>query len=265
MGTKEVSLEDSKKIMFEILKSVDKCCRENGLKYSLDWGTLLGAVRHKGFIPWDDDIDLMMPRNDFNQFLKLYNDKHYDMLSSNDPKWGWNYTRVCDKGTIVVFGPNAEKIREHGLWLSIFPIDSIPDSKEEWLVQKRKIDFYHGLCRLKRSGWTKGGDFFRNIGKLLARIVLKPVSMCYLAKKEEEWLSKYSELRTENSFQRDIDYHIRPTKYFDKTVDLEFEHGVFMAISEYHQYLTDEFGNYMQFPPIEKRTPSHGYIAYYKD
>ena len=264
MERKEITLEESKKIMFSILQSVDKCCRQNDMKYSLDWGTLLGAVRHKGFIPWDDDIDLMMPRKDFDLFLKVYKNDRFDVLSNDDPKWGWNYIRICDKDTIVVFGPNAEKIGEHGLWLSIFPIDGIPDSTEEWLAQKKKIDFYHGLCRLKRSGWTKGGPLVKNIGKKLARIALKPVSMHYLAKKEEKWLSKYSDVKTENSFQRIMDYHIIPTKYFDKIVDLEFEHGMFMAISDFHQYLIEKYGNYMQLPPEKERVPQHGYIAYWK-
>lgn len=262
---KEISLEESKKIMFEILKSVDQCCRQNGLKYSLDWGTLLGAVRHKGFIPWDDDIDLMMPRKDFNQFLKVFKDEKFDVLSNEDPKWGWNYTRICDKKSIVVFGPNSERIRKHGLWLSIFPIDGIPDSSDEWVVQQKKINFYHNLCRLKRSGWTNSGGCIRNISKMVARVVLAPIPMRYLAKKEEHWLSICSNQKTKMSFQRDIDYHIRPAYYFDEVVDLEFEGGKFMAIADYHKYLTDEFGDYMQFPPVEKRVPSHGYVAYYKD
>lgn len=261
---KEVPLNEAKRIMLRILQSVDKCCRENKINYSLDWGTLLGAVRHQGFIPWDDDIDLMMSRKDFNKFRCVYSDKNYDMLTNDEPEWGWNYIRICDKTTEVVFGPDTERIKRHGLWLSIFPIDSVPDDPHEWKCQQLQINFYHALCRLKRSVWTKKG-MTKNILKACLRWLLSPISMCYLAKKEEKLLSKYSSKRTVMAFQRDIDYHIRPTKYMDAYVDLEFEDGHFMAIASYDNYLKDEFGDYMTPPPIEQRVPSHGYKAFYID
>lgn len=264
MGMKEVSLEDSKKIMFGILKSVDSCCRLNGLKYSLDFGTLLGAVRHKGFIPWDDDIDLMMPRRYFNQFLKLYNDDHYDMITNDDSNWGWHYVRVCDKNSIVVFAPNSERVSEHGIWLSIFPVDGVPDSSEEWKVQQRRINFYHSLCRLKRSGWTIGGSIIKNIMKLIFRWMLIPVSLKYLAKKEESWMSKYSFEKTEKVFTKVINYYVRPSCYFDKVIDLDFEGNKFMAIADYHQYLTSVYNDYMTPPPASERVPKHGFTAYWK-
>ena len=262
--SRKVSLEESKKIMYEILKSVDDCCRKHNLRYTLDWGTLLGAVRHHGFIPWDDDIDLSMPREDFNKFREVFNNDRYDVLTTDDPQWGWNYMRICDKTTIVIFDANTEKIRRHGLWLSIFPIDGIPDSTSQWEIQKKKINFFHGLCRLKRSGWTDGVSFIRNFLKMVARLTLKLVPMTWLAKKEEFWLSKVNIKDSEMSFQRDIDYHARPSRYYFDYVDLDFEGGKFMAMAEYHKYLTDEFGDYMQFPPEDQRVPSHGYVAYYK-
>lgn len=264
MDMKEISLEDSKKIMFKILKSVDACCRQYGLKYSLDWGTLLGAVRHKGFIPWDDDIDLMMPRSDFNQFIKLFKDDNYDVLTNDDIEWGWHYIRVCDKSSIVFFGPNAERIRQHGVWLSIFPVDKIPDNPKKWSTQKKMINFYHGLSRLKRSGWTKGGSPIKNFAKMISRWLLHPLSLRYLGKKEECWMCKYNSEITTNSYHRVIEYSERPSNYFDRVVDLEFEGDRFMAISKYDEYLKLLYGDYMTPPPESERVPKHEYTAYWK-
>ncbi len=261
---KEISLEESKKIMFEILKSVDQCCRQNGLKYSLDWGTLLGAVRHKGFIPWDDDIDLMMPRKDFNQLKKIFVNEHYDVLTNDDPLWGWHYIRICDNSTVVFFGPNAERIRQHGIWISIFPVDNIPDNSGEWSSQQKKINFYYGLCRLKRSGWTKGISIIKNIMKMVSRCLLKVVPLTYLAKKEEFWMCKNNSKNTKESYTKIIKFYKRPSYYFEKIIDLDFEGGKFMAISHYDEYLRSLYGDYMQFPPEEDRVPRHGYKAYFK-
>ena len=264
MERKEISLEDSKKIMLEILKSVDCCCRQNDLKYSLDFGTLLGAVRHKGFIPWDDDIDLMMPRRYFNQFLKLYNDDHYDMITNDDSNWGWHYVRVCDKNSIVVFAPNSERVSEHGIWLSIFPVDGVPDSSEEWIAQQQRINFYYNLCRLKRSSWTKGGNIIKNIAKIISRWILFPISLRYLAKREEFWMCKHSFKKTEKVFTKVINYYVRPSCYFDKVIDLDFEGNKFMAIADHHQYLTSVYNDYMTPPPASERVPKHGFTAYWK-
>ena len=78
---REISIEESKSIMIKILESIDKCCRENNIEYSLCWGTMIGAIRHHGFIPWDDDIDLTMSRDDYNRFLEVYNDEKYGVYT----------------------------------------------------------------------------------------------------------------------------------------------------------------------------------------
>lgn len=262
MNGKKLSLEESKKIMFDILKSVDACCRKNGLNYSLDWGTLLGAVRHNGFIPWDDDIDLMMPRKDFDRFSEVFSHNKYKILDKNNPNWGWHYIRVYDSDTLVDFGPDAEKISKHGLWLSIFPVDGVPDNHYLWNKHKRKIEFYHGLCRLKRSGWTHGEFFIRNFIKALARVVLSPISLQFFAKKEDNLYRKYSECKTDYLFQRCDQFQVMPSALFDRYIDVLFEKEYFKCIAEYDKYLRLTYGDYMQLPPIDKRSPKHGYTAY---
>lgn len=262
---KEVSLDESKKIMLKILKSIDSFCRENNLNYSLNYGTLLGAVRHKGFIPWDDDVDLMMPRKDFDIFVNNYQDDKYDVLTNKDPNWGWNYLRICDKSTIVIFDSDSEKIKQHGLWVSIFPIDNVPDNKENWIKQKKQMNFYHNLSRLKRSGWTSGGGVIRNSAKFLFRWILKPIPLDYLAEKEKRIMCKYNSVKTKFVFVRVMLYHEIPSSFFEEFVNLEFENNMFMSIAKYDEYLKLEYDDYMQLPPKEQRVPIHGYKAYYKE
>ena len=91
---REVSFEESKEIMIKTLESIDKCCRENNIKYSVCWGTMIGAIRHHGFIPWDDDIDIMMPREDYNRFLNLYNDSEYGVYT---PKVSKDHKNIITK------------------------------------------------------------------------------------------------------------------------------------------------------------------------
>lgn len=257
----KISLNESKKIMLNILLSVDKCCRENGLYYSLDWGTLLGAVRHHAFIPWDDDIDLLMTRKEFSKFLLVYNDKNYDLITNKDSNWGWHYIRICDKTTIVEFSKDSENIRKHGLWISIFPIDHVPNDSRLWAKQKKVIMLWYSFCRIKRSKWTSNG-FGKNIIKAIARVILKLVPIQYFAKKEENCMCRYDDEKSLKSFVKVTDIFEYPSQIFDSYTQLSFEGHKFMVVTKYDEYLRMKYGDYMQLPPEAERVPKHKYIAY---
>lgn len=258
---KELSPEESKSILVEILESIDSCCRNNHISYSLAYGTLLGAVRHHGFIPWDDDIDLMMKRDQLDLFIKCYDDSRYDLISNDDPEWGWHYVRIADKRTILEFQNSYERVRPHGLWVAIFPVDNAPDGEGEWQKMKKEIQFYTNLGRFKRSRWAPTG-FVRNILKALMRILLVPVSRVKLAKLEEKKMKTYNNTVTSRCFNRVIKYQLMPSYFFDSIIDLDFEGKKYMGISCYDEYLRNEYGNYMQFPPVSDRVPRHDYKVY---
>ena len=259
---KELSLDDCKKILLKILISIDKCCRDNNIKYSLDFGTLLGAVRHNGFIPWDDDIDLMMTRENFIKFKDTYNDDKFDFISPEQENWGWHFIRVCDKSSVVKFDEEVENVPKHGLWVAIFPIDKKPDDEKKWKSQMKKIDLFSLFGRVKRSRWVSSHGLFRNTSKLFMRVLLSPIKMICLSKKVDKYLSAYNSYNASFSFQRGLLYHIFPTSWFDNYIDIEFEGHKFMAISHYDEYLRQEYGDYMKFPPKEKQVPKHEYEAY---
>lgn len=261
--TKPLSLQEIHKVLLEILVSIDKCCRENNIEYSLSYGTLLGAVRHKGFIPWDDDIDLMMTRDNLNRFISHYKDNKYVLISNDTKDWGWQYVSICDKTTIVKYEYSYENATEHGLWVSIFPFDNMPEHEKQWKCQKSKINFWFSACKLKRSKWVHTG-FLRNVVKLIMRLLLSPFPLVYLAKKQEKYMTIFNNDNTKNMFQLVLLYHIYPVTLMQSFVDLEFEGINFMAIEEYDLFLRQEYGDYMTMPSKENQKPQHDYTVYRK-
>lgn len=139
---KELTLKDKQEIMLDIMLDIDKFCRENNIRYSLAYGTMLGAVRHKGFIPWDDDLDIFMLREDFERFIKTYPGERYHVLynTRNENEFlATGYAKVHDPSTVI----KGEKTHtKYGVFVDIFPLDPVPADPEE---QKRYIKRHKSL------------------------------------------------------------------------------------------------------------------------
>ena len=147
---KKISISEMKNKQLKMLVEFDKICRNYDLKYSLCGGTLLGAVRHKGYIPWDDDIDVMMPRPDFDKLMEigLENDYFFKSPISKDKSipYIYSYGKMFDKSTKLIEFPNSKNIESY-LYIDIFPIDGIPSDSETHLKLYNKI---HKLVLLNR-------------------------------------------------------------------------------------------------------------------
>lgn len=262
---KEISLEEAKQIQINILKNIDSFCRTNGLHYSMAGGSMIGTVRHKGFIPWDDDIDLMMLRPDYERFLKEYKDNYYRLMGCDRDKfWPWTYSSVVDPDTEIIYETGRKSIR--GIWVTICPVDNVPTEQKDIDKIMRCIHYNDMFIRLKRSYWTGNTKFIYNLAKFVARLILSPFPVSYFAKKEDKVFKTTQNtgklgspcvwsLQSPFSYQKNL---------FDGFVDMEFENMKCMAISGYDKYLRAEFGDYMQLPPEEERVPKHGYKAYWK-
>ena len=140
---KEICLEELKKIELEILIYIDKVCKENGLRYSLCDGTLLGAVRHNGFIPWDDDIDIMMPRPDYDKFLDVlrHNENRFKILSSEQEDYYYTFSKVVDSETMLdeyMYQPIADM----GVYVDVFPLEGMPSNSA---ARKKHFNRLHRL------------------------------------------------------------------------------------------------------------------------
>lgn len=264
---REISFDESKKILTETLKSIDRCCRDNQIPYSLTWGTLIGAIRHHGIIPWDDDIDLMMKREDYNRFLKIYNDPQYEVYCpQKTPGFYHILTKVSNKGTAIYY--NFWKDSPHGVWISIFPYDNVPDVESKSWRLKRSVllQLYH----IRTSRWTYTRKWYANVVIAISRLFLIPISPNIMFRQIEKCLTKYNGQKTKNISIWDNGYGYTrfarfPSVLFEECIDVDFEGGKFSVIKGYDQFLRQYYGDYMTPPPVEKQVPSHDYKAYYVD
>jgi lipopolysaccharide cholinephosphotransferase len=257
---RKIELEELKQIQLEILKEVDKFCRERNLRYSLGGGTLLGAVRHKGYIPWDDDIDIMMPRPDYNIFVKEFNGYKPHLICGayeNDKNFIYPFAKVYDDKTICKERGFTKYI---GVNIDLFPIDGFPNN-----------GFVLNIFMLKLNFWNKLFYGLKVENALLSwkirllKIFFGFISVPTIQKNINNILQTYNFVTSDfvgaviGIYEKKERY---PCKVFSEYIKLPFEGIKFMVIKEYDIYLKRHYGDYMKLPPIEKQKSHHGIEAY---
>ena len=265
---REIEKEAYKRIPFEILIHFADFCEKNNIRYSLAYGTLLGAIRHKGFIPWDDDIDVIMPRADYERFKTLYHSERYpfsDMTINKHHATAMG--KVYDSQTFFYF----HKIkRSYGLFIDVFAVDNFPANVKERLRWQKWTRFLISLNIVKQAD-MKGVLYTRKsfLGK--ARILLYkllPIPKTFVQKRISILSQKYDASPTGLvgiTMSCDNPFDTYPANFFEEYVDVEFEGRSFKAIRQYDKWLRICYGDYMQLPPVEKRVGRHHITAYYKN
>lgn len=263
--SKMIEVHEMKRLMLDIMSSIDKYCRDNGIRYSMAYGTLLGAVRHKGYIPWDDDIDIWMPRPDYMRFMEYFKHPYYKAYCAEfSPRWDHFIAKVCDERTIIDEGHGDVC----GVYVDIFPVDGWPDNEK--LIKKhysrvmRYLRLWSSLHYTQNMKLSLSQGFFKNI-KIAASKILG------LFFDSSHFLKEMLKTKTEYPYQTASkvgsltcgDWAV-PKYYFDKLIDLPFENRVFLASEQYDALLKVVFGNYMVLPPVEQRISNHGFTAYWK-
>ena len=244
-------IKEIRRIQLNVLANFDSFCKEHNLKYFLAFGTLLGAVRHKGFIPWDDDIDVFMLRDDYNKLIRYYKDGRFKLMSVERLKknqYSYAYAKLVDAETLLI-----EKIRPNqklGIGIDIFPLDYLKNNEEyhDKLIKRYARINYFDTAKGKK------GIFIRIIGK-------KGWSRIYNVL---HFVNKYKFSHIGNccSINTSKDYY--ECSWFEKTVQLPFEDDIFEAPIEYKKVLEERFGDYMTLPEENKRKPLHSYEAFIK-
>lgn len=249
---KELTIDQIHARLLDILKDVDVFCREHGIRYSLAFGTLLGAVRHGGFIPWDDDVDIIMPRSDFDRFVKEYSSPTFHCLYNTrgeDEFYALGFAKVCDPRTSKFVARKVESDFKYGVSVDVFPLDPVPEDPQE------QHDFMHKLMHYHRRLYFRHKHFPYGSPILLAQAHLHSYDYwwdkCHkLARKYDGQNSPYiAHILGSQTYES-----VHRKDLFDDLADILFEGEPMLAFRDTHAYLVQVFGpDYMTPPPPEQR------------
>ncbi len=268
---KKLTFEEVKQVALEILIYFHKFCEENNLTYYLAYGTLLGAVRHKGFIPWDDDIDVYMPRNDYEKFLKLFdkNNSNRDikLVSIYKDEFYLPFLKLINNQTIV--NENIIYKIQIGIWIDIFPLDNMSNDYKKALFLHKKARRVMFLADHKRFKFNVSGNLFQKLKNIIHKLIQKLiffVPLKYLLIKIDTISKTYMEKEMTKyiGHVNDVKVEIYESILFQSKILLDFEGHKFWAPKEYDKILTQYFGDYMKLPPENERI-SHKIEAYWKE
>lgn len=248
-------------VMLDMLYEFDKVCKKHGLTYYLYGGSLLGAVRHHGFIPWDDDLDVIMPRDDYDKFIKLsdeFSEPYFLQIPQTDKGYYYSFAKLRNSNTTGVVDMFKYAGFNHGIWISMFPLDFWNlDGGEERYAEIRKLVMHNSTyMRLKNPDLDEKNK--ARVAAYLAehRDPMKDYEEIQrLASSCKDPNSKYvmSAVITHLKYDKKLLY----TADFVEAVPLEFEGFSVMVPCGYDHVLTVCYGDYMQFPPVEDRGLCH--------
>lgn len=246
LTTREIQLS-----CLEVLKAFDGLCRAKNLTYFLSGGTLLGAIRHQGFIPWDDDVDVMMPRADYERLLGLKDARIYSAETGN---YGRPWARMADESTCrsseALFSGDTS-----GTYIDIFPIDGVPEGACAAKLFYRRIRLYDMLWRTAMRNSIGKNERMRRL-KRLASALLRPIGPKPFARRMNRIAMSQGYGGKYRGVSMITHYGARekmPAEVFDRAVEVDFEGLRLPAPCGYDTYLTRLYGDYMQLPPEHRR------------
>lgn len=262
---KEMTLKEVQTLQLEMMQKIHDFCVSNNIRYSLGGGTLLGAIRHKGYIPWDDDIDIMMPRPDYERFIREFQGVDPELTVQNyytDISFHREWTRVCNNKTLLVY-----ELAVGGVFIDVFPVDGLPNEKE-------MLNYLGKLKELRSKFWRTikkkreaiQGNFYISRLKYYLRQIFFP--------NRKTMIGEYERLFNSYPFETSkyagaiigvygIKEHM-DADVFKKYITVPFEGHQFYAIADYDAYLKKHYGDYMKLPPKEQQKRPHGFQLYWK-
>ena len=262
---KKLDIDEIKEVELGVMDYIHNICREKGINYSLAYGSLLGAVRHRGFIPWDDDLDIALKRD---QYDKLYqailedNNSIYKVVSwENDSRYPYPFYRVYDSRTVYENNYIQNDI-ELGICVDVFPFDDYKDVNKEIT----KLDMYRRLSVYTLYGIRNKEAGIKNIIRYLMLVAFRLTRV-------KTWNKKLNDCSKVPVNSEYIDYLMESKKYstkidakaLDQVVEFKFEDRVYNIPTDYDHILTTIYGaDYMEIPPIEKRIQHDDFVAYIK-
>lgn len=267
MDHRTISMEELKVLQLDILSVIDTFCRKEGINYSLGCGSMLGAARHKGYIPWDDDVDIYLLREDYIRLVQSFPESIDNVVIASlerDNNWNRAYAKAMDRRTVLIDAGEKQSVG-----IDVYPIDRVPNDEDDWRQYDKKRRFYQLIFKYKISMWFRKG---RELWKYLLIPFVKFFLLPFPSRKIAIFIDKYCKkhngsnsgyvfeccqgLLQKNRFRRSV---------LENTVDMPFEDRVFRGMVDYDEYLTNAYGDWRKLPPKEKRVPHHLFEAWWKD
>lgn len=271
---RELSNKEIQDVELGILKNIKQKCEENHLRYYIAYGTLIGAIRHQGFIPWDDDIDIVMPRKDYIKLIDVINsemDGQYKIISvDTNSDFTAPLAKVVDTRTRIVQHYGFIEKVELGIYVDIFLLDGVGNDYE------KALNYYNEAFALFKK-WYAADIQFRRPGMSMAHSILSWIKHSpYKIKGYKYWLNKFEEHNKKYSYDGSkfvsvleagtpgAKRNVWPKSYFGDGINVTFEGEQFKAPVEYDKLLTLEYGDYMTPPPKELQVSHHYSDIYWR-
>ena len=259
-------MQEAQDISYQLFLEFKRICEENGLCYYLSGGTLLGAARHKGFIPWDDDMDVMMPRPDYERLLalKLNLPEHFQLFScETDPEYTYPFAKLCDMRYKVHFEHHVQE-RSIGMYIDIFPIEGLPDGNFAKKIYFKRMAMLNVLRNAAIRSAFLPGEKYVFIKKLLLPWARRRGAN-HFARRMNEYAKKWTLGKTGHAGVTTIT-HYGSREWMRREVFLPGEGLIFCGEScsvprGWDEYLKNLYGDYMQLPPVEKRCTDHSHFT----
>lgn len=268
----DIDIKDAQRVQLEILIDFDKLCKAHDIKYQLFSGTLIGAIRHNGFIPWDDDVDVCMLREEYDKFLAIgkteLGEEYFIQNYMSDPNFQSQYTKIRKNNTRYVEYMVQDVDIHHGIFIDVFPYDNVKLNTFTGNLQRATINKLKDInyCRVKRVNQSEENRFVR-AKKNLTHYILKVVPK----KSMDNFIKKLSLMSNDSETKYVAELGISTSKamyekftlrkeVFYNSIEWEFEGYKFPVPKEYDYVLTKNYGDYMSLPPIEEQQPHHGIV-----
>ncbi len=254
--------------LLEMLSAFHELCKNHGLRYYLLGGSALGAARHQGFIPWDDDVDVGMPRGDYEELRKIVADKllgnySFEFPNPSNKSFVYMFGKMYDTTTTLV--ENTRYKTKRGVYIDIFPLDGGGETYEESLRLFKVIDKKNNLLHTKICAWRKGRSLYKNLACVCMRCVPEFIVSTKKLKREIEDLSKQ---RSFDDSPYVVNYYgawhekeIVKKAWLGEPVEGNFEGLKVMCPADSDAYLTALYGDWRTPPPKEKQISHHDYIS----